>query len=376
MSDDSQLENAKQVQADPYTFDRVMRIAVACFMAWALVSLAAFLSDVLIPFGIAVLLAYLLNPLVNLVQKKIPNRSAAVFLSLAAVSIACCGACYAVVAIIYNEMAHFAELLGQMAEDQQWKEQLIGLLPQQIVDEIQHTLSSDGIGQLLSQEGAWEAIYAYAASVMPWLQDLGLGVLGLLGLSVVALYVVFLLIDYDWFLENWQKIVPPKHRDNVDGFVHEFNGAMHKHFRAQAVISFICAVLYALGFSIIGLPMAVLFGLFVGLLNMIPYVQILTLVPAALLAIMQSLEGGSGLGMCLLLVLLVYAVVQVIQDAILVPRIMGEAFGLRPFVILLSIMIWGKLLGLLGLIIALPLTCLAWAWYQRLVLASSSENVD
>ena len=367
---------SEELQSPTYTFDRVVRIGFACFVAWALVSLAAYLSDVLIPFGAAVLIAYLLNPFVLLVQRKVKNRSAAVFITLGITSILMCVACYAIVAVVVSEMTQFAVLIGEMAEDQQWKSQLVGLLPQQAVDELQHLMSNEGVAALLSKEGAWDAISGYVSSVVPWLQDLGLGVLGLLGLSVVGLYVVFLLIDYDWFIDNWNKVVPPKHRDGVDSFLAEFNGAMHKHFRAQALISVICAVLYAIGFSIIGLPMAVLFGLFVGLLNMIPYVQIVTLIPAAILAIMQSLESGGGLGMCLLLVLVVYAVVQIIQDAVLVPRIMGEAFGLRPFVILLSIMIWGKLLGLLGLIIALPLTCLAWAWYQRLVISPQQANVD
>ena len=68
------------------------------------------------------------------------------------------------------------------------------------------------------------------------------------------------------------------------------------------------------------------------------------------------------------LVLLVFAVVQVIQDAILTPRIMGKTTGLRPVAILLGVFIWGKLLGFLGLLLAIPLTCLGVAYYQRVVL--------
>jgi predicted PurR-regulated permease PerM len=198
--------------------------------------------------------------------------------------------------------------------------------------------------------------------------------MGLMGLSVIALYVVFLLLDYEWFKENWNKIIPPKQRDHVDGFLVDFNAAMNRHFRAQAVVASCVGVLFAIGFSIIGLPMAILFGLFIGLLNMVPYLQLLALIPAALLACMQSLESGGSIGMSLVAVLIVFAVVQVIQDALLVPRIMGKAFGLRPVIILLAIMIWGKILGLLGLIIALPLTCLAWAWYQRLVIIPQQEK--
>ena len=358
----------------PITFDRVARIAFTCFVLWALVNLSQYLSDVLIPFGVAVLIAYLCNPLVELIQRKIPNRAAAVFLALCTVSVTVLGLSYFCVHMVVNEMLHFADLVQQLAQDRAWKDQLIALVPDQFIAEIENTLSQDGIVRLLSTDGVWTYASEYAASIAPWLKDFGLGIIGVLGLSVVVLYVVFLLIDYDWFQKNWNKVVPPQNRGAVEGFMEEFHSAMHRHFRAQAVVALCCAVLFSIGFSIIGLPMAILFGLFVGFLNMIPYVQILAIIPAALLAAMHSLETGSSLGMGMVWVLVVFTVVQLVQDAFLVPRIMGKAFGLRPVVILLSTMIWGKILGLLGLIIALPLTCLAWAWYRRLVLIPQEQE--
>ena len=361
-------------ERDPYTFDKVIRIAFVCFVIWALVNLASYLSDVLIPFGVAVLIAYLLNPLVNLVQKKIPHRGLAVFISLTAVSVLLFGLSYLFISVIINEMIHFGSLVQDLAQSQQWEQRLIELLPDHVVAEIKHLMTSEGLTGLLTADGAWETASSYLGSLVPWLQDLGLGLLGLLGLSVVGLYVVFLLIDYDWFQRNWNKIIPPQHRGGVDGFVEEFNNAMHRHFRAQAVVAAICGVMFAIGFSIAGLPIAILFGLFVGFLNMIPYVQILALIPAFFLALMQSLETGASLSWCMGMVLLIFVLVQAVQDAVLVPRIMGKAFGLRPVVILLAIMIWGKLLGLLGLIIALPLTCLAWAWYHRLIISPNDVS--
>ncbi len=357
----------------PYTFDRVIRIALACGLIWALVQLGQFLSDVLIPFGLAVLIAYLLNPLVDLVQKKVPHRGLAVFLTLAVVSCLGIGLCVICVQLVVSETVRFAGLVQDLAQDQQWRERLVALLPDKFVDEIQATISQDGLAGLMTVDGAWDQVKAYASEITPWLADLGLGIMGLLGLSVVVLYVVFLLVDYTWFKENWNKIIPPKQRDHVDGFLVDFNSAMNRHFRAQALVATCVGVLFAIGFSIIGLPMAVLFGLFIGFLNMVPYLQLMALVPASLLACMQSLESGGSLTMSLLAVLIVFGVVQAIQDAVLVPRIMGKAFGLRPVIILLAIMIWGKILGLLGLIIALPMTCLAWAWYQRLVIIPQEQ---
>jgi predicted PurR-regulated permease PerM len=140
---------------------------------------------------------------------------------------------------------------------------------------------------------------------------------------------------------------------------------MNRYFRAQALVASITGVLLTVGFLIIGVPMAILLGLFIGLLNMVPYLQIIGLIPAFLLALVHALETGGNLLTMLALTGLVFVVVQIIQDTILVPRIMGKEMGLSPAMILLSLSIWGKLLGIFGLLIALPMTCLLVAYYRR-----------
>ena len=117
-------------------------------------------------------------------------------------------------------------------------------------------------------------------------------------------------------------------------------------------------------------------GLFVGLLNMVPYLQTIGLVPGLLLALVRSVEQDSSFAVSILLVLLVFAVAQLIQDTLLTPRIMGRATGLRPVAILLGVFIWGKLLGFLGLLLAIPLTCLGIAYYERYVLQRSDKQPE
>ena len=115
-------------------------------------------------------------------------------------------------------------------------------------------------------------------------------------------------------------------------------------------------------------------GLFLGLLNMVPYLQIVGTVPALLLAVVHAVETGTAIWVVLALVALVFVGVQVIQDAVLVPRIMGKVTGLNPAMILLSLSIWGKLLGLLGLIIALPMTYLLVVYYRRFLAAQAAQD--
>jgi len=141
------------------------------------------------------------------------------------------------------------------------------------------------------------------------------------------------------------------------------------------LISAISGTMLAIGFALIGLPIGILLGLLMGVLNMIPYLQLLGLIPAFLLALFKALEAGSSIWVALGLTAAVLAVVQLIQDWVLNPKIMGKVTGLNPAFILLSLTIWGKLLGFLGLIIALPMTCLVLAYYRRF-LASTERRTS
>jgi len=149
---------------------------------------------------------------------------------------------------------------------------------------------------------------------------------------------------------------------------------MKRYFRGQAAVASIVGVLCAMGFWAIDLPLGILLGLFIGLLNMVPYLQVVGLIPAFLLTLVHSVEAGTSLWVALGLTGMVFAVVQIIQDAILVPKIMGRVTGLSPAMILLSLSIWGKLLGIFGLLIALPMTCLLLAYYQRFLVEEDKSQ--
>ena len=143
---------------------------------------------------------------------------------------------------------------------------------------------------------------------------------------------------------------------------------MNRYFRGQACVAFLVGILFSIGFSIVGLPLAILLGLFIGLLNMVPYLQVVGFLPTLLLCLLKSVEPGQSFWWLVIGCIIVFVVVQIIQDMILVPRIMGHVMGLNPAIILLSLSIWGTLLGLIGMIIALPLTTLLQSYYERYIL--------
>jgi predicted PurR-regulated permease PerM len=361
----------------PYNFDRVFRLALAGAMLWGLIWLLSYLSDVLLPFALGLLLAYLLNPLVELWQRLVKNRVVAVFVSLGCLVLAAVLLLWLVVPMIAAELANMGRLLSQLTSGSSLAEKASGPIPAKLMEWVRDILARPEVKSFFSSGNLWDMGLALAKKILPGLWGLvsqvGSFVMGLIGLLMVGLYFIFLLLDFEAVAANWQEILPPSQRERVAGFLGEFQTSMSRYFRAQAGVAAIVGVLFAIGFSLIGLPLGILLGLFMGVLNMVPYLQLLGLIPAIMMAVLATLQGDMGIWAMLGLTGGVFAAVQVIQDTFLVPKIMGKAMGLSPAFILLSLSVWGKLLGFLGLIIAIPLTCLLWAWYQKFVCKTDKE---
>ncbi len=363
----------------PYTFDRVVRLALTVGLFSGIVWLVWYLNDILIPFAVALLLAYLLNPLVTSVQKKVKSRSVAVFISLLLVGCLAVLSALLVIPLIVSEIGNMGRILSEVATNSALAERASELLPSGLWEAIQDYAARKEIRDLFNTENIWKLAETVARKFLPGVWGLITGtasfIMGLVGLFVIALYLIFILLDYQKISSSWGDLIPAAYREGIKEFAKEFERAMNRYFRAQAVVASIVGILFAIGFTLIDLPMGILLGLFVGLLNMVPYLQIIGLIPAFLLALVQALEVGSGLWVALGLTGLVFLVVQIIQDTLLTPRIMGKLTGLNPAMILLSLSVWGKLLGFLGLIIALPMTCLFLAYYRRFIISDPSEAV-
>ena len=192
-------------------------------------------------------------------------------------------------------------------------------------------------------------------------------VFNILASFIILLYLVFILLDYEQIAKGWIYLLPASSRETAQGIANDVKEAMNKYFRGQTLIALLVGILFSIGFLIIDFPLAIGFGLFIGLLNMVPYLQLIAFVPTILLALLKAADSGENFWWILFGALMVFAIVQIIQDAILTPKIMGKVTGLNPAIILLSLSIWGSLLGILGMIIALPLTTLLLSYYHKYV---------
>ena len=352
-----------------FTFDRVVRLALFAGLAWGLVLLLDYLSDVLLPFVTGLVVAYFLDPITNRVQRVIKKRVLAALFTLVSITLAVSLVVWFMVPMVGNELADMGRTVSKMAADTELAQAAKERLPENVWEEVNEILKRDDVKRYLTSDGAVQMAKDTAKKLLPGVWGVLSGAANVLtfitGILVIMLYVVFLLIDYHNMAARWRDYLPPSIRDDVSGFVEEFIQATNRYFRSQALVACCVAVLFAIGFSIIGLPLAILMGIFIGLLNMVPYLQIMGTIPCLLLAGLKALEQGDNFLGALGLVLLVFGVVQLIQETVLVSRFQGEAMGLSPAIILLSISVWGKLLGFLGLILALPLTCLGLIYYRR-----------
>jgi len=355
----------------PYTLDSVVRMVLAAGFFIGMVWLLGYLSSVLVPFVAALLLAYLLNPVASLIQQSVKSRGVAVALTLAGVVAVVAGMFLIVVPLMANEFAHMGEVLSKLVSDGDFGAKVAGHLPPDIWNWLREAVQAPEVRDIFTSEGAMGAVRSALGAALPGLRGVAVGawnvVAGVAGLFIILLYTIFLLADFGRIRDNWQKYLPERYRESVTGFLAEFEKTMGLYFRGQIAVCLIVGVLMAAGFAIIGLPLGIVLGMLIGVLNIAPYLGALGAVPAVLLAALDSLEAGESVWLGIGLAVAVMAVVQVIQDAVLVPRIQGGSLGLSPWLILLSLSVWGKLLGFLGLLIALPMTCLCLSWYRRLL---------
>jgi len=352
-----------------FTFGRVVQLALFAGLVCGLVLLLDYLSDVLLPFVTGLVVAYFLDPVTNRVQHVIKQRVLAALFTLVSITLAVSLVVWFMVPMVGNELADMGRTVSKMATNTELAQAAKEHLPENVWEEVNEILKRDDVKRYLTSDGAVQMAKDTAKNLLPGAWGVLSGAANVLtfitGILVIMLYVVFLLIDYHNMAARWRDYLPPSIRDDVSGFVEEFIQATNRYFRSQALVACCVAVLFAIGFFTIGLPLAILMGIFIGLLNMVPYLQIVGTIPCLLLAGLKALEQGDNFLGALGLVLLVFGVVQLIQETVLVSRFQGEAMGLSPAIILLSISVWGKLLGFLGLILALPLTCLGLTYYRR-----------
>lgn len=372
LNDTERPPEADYYRRRPYTFDRVVSILFTVCGLVAVLYLLNILRGVLLPFLVACLIAYMLEPMVKWNQRltRCRTRFIPVVMTLVEMTAVLTLGCMVFVPYLVEETKQMGEMIHAYATSQIQ----IPYISQQVHDFIRDDIDFRQVSRLLSREQWMELARQTVSSGWSFLSSSLAFVFGVVSWLIVILYVIFIMLDYERLMLSFRQLVPMRHRRRTYAIATDIKNAMNRYFRGQFIIASLVGVLFAVGFLIIGLPMGVVLGLFIGALNMVPYLQLISLPVTALLCIVCTASTGVDFWVIFWKSMAVYVVVQCIQDLVLTPRIMGKAMGLNPAIILLSLSIWGSLLGFMGMIIALPLTTLVLSYYDQYVVRGKARE--
>ena len=347
------------------TFDRFIRGIISGTLIIGLLYLVNHLSGVLLPFFVAWLIAYMINPIVNFFQHKakFKNRIVSILVTMLLLLILFTAAGVVLLPPIMDEFYKLKELLTTYFIEESKQ----AAIPGTIANFIKENVNMLQIQDMLNEENLTKAVQ----NILPkawniFTQSVNV-IVSILATFIILLYTFFILLDYETIASGWPGLVPAKHREMTIRIVNDVKISMNRYFRGQALVAFSVGILFSIGFLIIDFPLAVGFGLFIGFLNMVPYLQLIALLPTVLLALLKAADTGQNFWWILAGAILVFCIVQIIQDGIIVPKVMGRITGLNPAIILLSLSVWGALMGMVGMIIALPCTSIMLSYYKRYI---------
>ena len=389
----------------------VLLITIAGAVVYVGANLISFLQPILIPIAVAVILAYLLDPLVTELCHRKFGRLSAIAVIFASVLIALTGLIWWVVPTISMQSANFARELPNYT--QKARERIIDVIVQynRIVGSGSSTRGKSGLINLLlgtppphsptpapTNEPSPQAtaspvvesisaapakissaerqqLEAKAEKIIPNLErylptlaekiwnivkkSIGgfLGVTGfLLSFIMVPIYLFFLLKERPRIEEHWKDYLPLRPsplKDEIAAAISEINNYVIAYFRGQLLVCLVDGTLIGSALSLLGLNFAPLIGLLVVILTMIPYIGIIICwVPAVLIA---AFQWGNWWGP--FWVTVIFILIQNLEGMFYAPRIVGKSVGLHPMTVIVSIFVWGLLIGgLLGPMLAVPLT--------------------
>ncbi|MBV8756208.1 MAG: AI-2E family transporter [Deltaproteobacteria bacterium] len=322
---------------------RWLLIAIFVVLGWIVLR---FLAGVLAPILAALGIAYMLDPaLARLVRRGVPRMlGAAILLALCVTTIV--AAVTFAAPRVYDQLLEFVGDLPRMLDNLSgWLHAHVGV---DIPADWKSYVTKDHLQGAFTGGPLRELATAAVGGVFHLL-----GVMA--EMLLIPVFSFYFLVDWPNLLHRIDHMIPPRRRREVREIAREIDSVVAGWVRGQAIVTTILAILYAIGFSLVGMPLSLPIGLLVGALTVIPFVG--TFVGAAIAALVTVADGGSmqTLGMVTGVILCLH----LLEAGVLTPKIVGHRVGLSESGALFAVVAGGKLLGFVGVVLAVPIaaTC-------------------
>lgn len=328
-------------------------VTILCLLLAAILLVWIKAGAVLVQLFIALALAYLLNPLVKNLEQRGLKRTVSVLLvfSLALIGIS--------LVLVLLTLAIKSELSKVQLNIPDYATRLYDLIPFEIKSYLQID-TPERLSQQLSHLATTlkGSALAIVKPLLQWLQQavsstVGL-ILSLLGYLIIPIYLFYLLVDMP-LLTAWLKELPPlRFREQLGLLVKEFDTVLSGFVRGQLLVCAILALLYSAGLWLIGIDLAVVIGTLSGAAFIIPYVG--TVLGIVLSMLMAALKFHDLLHP--LLCLGWFALVQALEGTVITPKVVGDTVGLHPLIAIVALLIGGQMMGISGMLLAIPLAAI------------------
>jgi predicted PurR-regulated permease PerM len=337
-------------------------LGVAALIFFGFIAFLSWSYPILLPLGLAVIVALVLDPAVDFLQKRgLPRNSATIAVCLLTVVAFLIFWAYLLPALVDQAGKFFNALPGYLNEGATKLQENLANQP-----EAQAWLKANL--PMLQQEVSKNIAHFLYASLAPVGQAFGF----IIGFGFVPIYVYYFLADQDRISNHWHEYVPLRRswlRDEVVSVLAEINRSLVSYFRGQIIVAACNGLLIVIGLMLIpGMPYSLLLGIMAGVLSIVPFLGIIVSILPALLLAFLSAADPTGQWLRPLLVLVVFALAQMSESMFITPRVQSHSTGLHPLAIIIGILFWSMLLpGLLGPVVAVPLTCAAVVLLRRYV---------
>lgn len=331
-----------------------------------------YLSGALLPFAVAWLFAYLLYPTVKFVQyrMRVRIRAIAILITMLFVAAAIGLIVYFIVPPMIEQFAKLSDILVDWLQQSTRTDDFTAVIKEWLNEHQEELRSyfrsgefSDILKTLLPKVFS---VIGYTASV----------VVSIIASCITLMYTFFILMDYEYLTANWIRIFPKRLRPFWQELMQGVERELNNYMRGQCLVALCMGIMFCVGFSLMDFPVAIGLGILIGIMDLVPYLHALALIPTAFLSMLKAADTGQDFWLVFGLAVGLFIVVQIITDMVVTPRIMGKAMRLNPAILLLSLSVWGALLGFIGLIIALPLTTLIIAYWRRYVTKEYEEETE
>ncbi|MBN8728668.1 MAG: AI-2E family transporter [Xanthomonadales bacterium] len=308
------------------------------------------LSPVLMPFVIAALFAYLTDPVVDRMERWM-GRTLAVSLVFLVVTIIVIGILLVLIPYIERQISNFLVQLPTWIDWFQtrarpWLELRFGISPDAL----------DTQRLVAALQANWKQAGGIAAAALAGVSKSGMAVVGwVLNLVLIPVVAFYLLRDWDLMVGHIRAMVPRPVEPTVSRLAHESDVVLGAFLRGQLSVMVVLGVYYGAGLWLVGLSVGPLIGMVAGLISFVPYLGAITGVVMGLVAALMQYQDWTHV----LLVAGVFAVGQLLEGYVLVPRMVGDKIGLHPVAVIFAVLAGGELFGFLGVLLALPVASVA-----------------